>query len=139
MLRQCTCIVFILQCWSVNERLLDDDKSIWNNFVPRWVYYMFYLLLTNIKTNIGQAILVGKWCYARRSLAFSPVFKPHTHITYMLRQCTSVVYFPYSNANDMRVTQDLNSFGHIIAHAHILRFVLKICFFSERLILCSWF
>ena len=23
-----------------------------------------------------------------------------------------------SNANDMRVTQDLNSFGEIIAHAH---------------------
>jgi hypothetical protein len=32
---------------------------------------------------------------ARRSLAFSPVSKPHTHITYMLRQCTSIVYlFP---------------------------------------------
>ena len=26
--------------------------------------------------------------------------------------------FPYSNAHDMRVTQDLNSFGEIIAHAH---------------------
>jgi hypothetical protein len=25
--------------------------------------------------------------------------------------------FPYSNANDMRATQDLNSFGEIIAHA----------------------
>jgi hypothetical protein len=25
--------------------------------------------------------------------------------------------FPYSNAKDMRVTQDLNSFGEIIAHA----------------------
>ena len=29
---------------------------------------------------------------ARSSLAFSPVSKPHTHITYMLRQCTSIVY-----------------------------------------------
>ena len=29
---------------------------------------------------------------ARRSLAFSRVFKPHTHITHMLRQCTSIVY-----------------------------------------------
>jgi hypothetical protein len=29
---------------------------------------------------------------ARRSLAFSPVSKPHTHITYMLRQCTRIVY-----------------------------------------------
>jgi hypothetical protein len=26
--------------------------------------------------------------------------------------------FPYSNANDMSMTQDLNSFGEIIAHAH---------------------
>jgi hypothetical protein len=26
--------------------------------------------------------------------------------------------FPYSNANDVRVTQDLNSFGEIMAHAH---------------------
>jgi hypothetical protein len=26
--------------------------------------------------------------------------------------------FPYSNANDMHMTQDLNSFGEIIAHAH---------------------
>jgi hypothetical protein len=25
--------------------------------------------------------------------------------------------FPYSNAKDMRMTQDLNSFGEIIAHA----------------------
>ena len=29
---------------------------------------------------------------ARPSLAFSRVSKPHTHITYMLRQCTSIVY-----------------------------------------------
>ena len=29
---------------------------------------------------------------ARLSLAFSPVSKPHTHITYMLRQCTRIVY-----------------------------------------------
>ena len=29
---------------------------------------------------------------ALQSLAFSPVSKPHTHITYMLRQCTSIVY-----------------------------------------------
>ena len=29
---------------------------------------------------------------ARQSLDFSPVSKPHTHITYMLRQCTSIVY-----------------------------------------------
>ena len=29
---------------------------------------------------------------ARRTLAFSPVSKPHTHITYMLRQYTSIAY-----------------------------------------------
>jgi hypothetical protein len=29
---------------------------------------------------------------ARPSLAFSRVSKPHTHITHMLRQCTSIVY-----------------------------------------------
>jgi hypothetical protein len=29
---------------------------------------------------------------ARRSLAFSRVSKSHTHITHMLRQCTSIVY-----------------------------------------------
>ena len=29
---------------------------------------------------------------AQRSLVFSRVSKPHTHITHMLRQCTSIVY-----------------------------------------------
>ena len=29
---------------------------------------------------------------ARRSLSFPPVSKPRTHITYMLRQCTSIIY-----------------------------------------------
>ena len=29
---------------------------------------------------------------ARQSLAFSRVSKPRTHITHMLRQCTSIVY-----------------------------------------------
>jgi hypothetical protein len=29
---------------------------------------------------------------ARLNLAFSPVSKPRTHITYMLRQCTSIAY-----------------------------------------------
>jgi hypothetical protein len=33
---------------------------------------------------------------ARRSLAFSLVSKPHTHITYMLRQCTSIVQYIYT-------------------------------------------
>ena len=33
----------------------------------------------------------------RRSLAFSPISKPHTHITYMLRQCTSIAYLSSAN------------------------------------------
>ena len=32
------------------------------------------------------------WEKALQSLAFSSVSKPHTHITCMLRQCTSIVY-----------------------------------------------
>ena len=28
-------------------------------------------------------------------IAFSPISKPHTHITYMLRQCTSIVQCIY--------------------------------------------
>ena len=47
---------------------------------------------------------------ARRSLAFSPVSKPHTHITYMLRQCTSIVYiFEVSTYNISKVK---NKFIH---------------------------
>ena len=39
---------------------------------------------------------------ARRSLAFSRVSKPHTHITHMLRQCTSIVYVTADKApNDI--------------------------------------
>ena len=34
---------------------------------------------------------------ARQSLAFSRVSKPHTHITHMLRQCTSIVYISIFN------------------------------------------
>ena len=42
---------------------------------------------------------IGKYVYSARNagkgsalcLAFFPIPKPHTHITYMLRQCTSIV------------------------------------------------
>ena len=47
---------------------------------------------------------------ARQSLAFFPVSKPHTHITYMLRQCTSIVYLCvalYTNCD--------GTFGHYLA------------------------
>ena len=33
----------------------------------------------------------------RRSLAFTPVYKPHAHITYMLRQCTIIAYLSSAN------------------------------------------
>jgi Uri superfamily endonuclease len=42
---------------------------------------------------------IGKYVYSARNAGkgsakprLSPVSKPHTHITYMLRQCTSIVY-----------------------------------------------
>ena len=36
---------------------------------------------------------------SQRCLAFSRVSKPHTHITHMLRQCTSIVYLCDLNLN----------------------------------------
>ena len=33
----------------------------------------------------------------RRSPDFSPVSKPHTHVTYMLRQCTIIAYLSFAN------------------------------------------
>ena len=47
MLRQCTCIVFIVQFWIVNKRLLDNDKSIWKFFL-----YVF-------KNNIPRCAPMG--------------------------------------------------------------------------------
>ena len=44
---------------------------------------------------------------ARRSLAFSRVSKPHTHITHMLRQCTSIVYLRPGNVFRIRYLQDV--------------------------------
>jgi hypothetical protein len=48
--------------------------------------------------------------------------------------------FQYSNANDMRVTQDLNSFGEIIAHAQCsvdekIYIYVEIC--SQQLEICK--
>jgi len=42
---------------------------------------------------------------ARQSLAYSPVSKPHTHITYMLRQCTSIVYIWGRRGRDRMVVE----------------------------------
>ena len=45
---------------------------------------------------------------ARRSLAFPPVSKPHTYITYMLRQCTSIVYLLECMPQARRVSGDVH-------------------------------
>ena len=42
----------------------------------------------------------------RRSLAFPPVSKPHTHITYMLRQCTSIVYIFFTSLRTFCILQN---------------------------------
>ena len=44
----------------------------------------------------------------RRSLAFTPVSKPHTHITYMLRQCTGIVYILFSLKQNIDVYSKTN-------------------------------
>ena len=46
---------------------------------------------------------------ARSSLAFPPVSKPHTHITYMIRQCTSIVYIYIYNVRSF--SYDINRTG----------------------------
>jgi hypothetical protein len=44
----------------------------------------------------------------------------HTFLTMIIEESLTAdnSVSPYSNANDMCVTQDLNSFEEIIAHAH---------------------
>jgi hypothetical protein len=51
--------------------------------------------------------------------------------------------FQYSNANDMRVTQDFNSFGEIIAHTQCLFLTMifeeSVCFMScEPIFFCNY-
>jgi anaerobic glycerol-3-phosphate dehydrogenase len=51
--------------------------------------------------------------------AFEQIFNVMQLILVQIKYLTADhSVFPYSNANDMRVTQDLNSFREIIAHAH---------------------
>ena len=77
MLRQCTCIVFILQFQIVNKRLLDDDKSIWNNFVyvfenniprcaPMSLLYVLFIkdeVLITVSCPIFPSILIAKYLF----------------------------------------------------------------------------
>ena len=58
---------------------------------------------------------IGKYVYSARNVGkgsanprLSPVSKPHTHITYMLRQCTSIVYICIDN-----ITSSNESFSEI--------------------------
>ena len=50
----------------------------------------------------------------RRSPAFSPVSKPHTHVTYMLRQCTIIAYLSFANRTK---NQELYFLGHRHFHS----------------------
>ena len=61
---------------------------------------------------------------ARRSLAFSPVSKPHTHITYMLRQCTSIVYVS-SIIRKTRIANVLCQNCHKTCMSTISEFILE--------------
>jgi hypothetical protein len=51
---------------------------------------------------------------ARRSLAFSRVSKPHTHITHMLRQCTCIVYVQESNSKFKCYDICLKSYSYVL-------------------------
>ena len=46
----------------------------------------------------------------RQSLAFSPVSKPHTHITHMLRQCTRIAYLSSANRTTRTVFYWVSTF-----------------------------
>ena len=72
---------------------------IWWNFFIKYFHLIFHLILTKINC-----------------ITFKIRSKADFKIAKYLTADNSV--FSYSNANDMRVIQDLNSFGEIIAHAH---------------------
>jgi hypothetical protein len=78
MLRQCTCIVFILQFYIVNKHLLDNNKSIWNNFV-----YVF-------ENNIPRC--APMWA----ELTFVCFDQQHYLIIYNMQSATIYVYLQYT-------------------------------------------
>ena len=79
---------------------------------------------------------------ARRSLAFSPVSKPHTHITYMLRQCTSIVYIYIYPSFDVCLASKLLKLGCscLLACLYCVLLiwnVLVVCICHNRSVICT--
>jgi hypothetical protein len=82
---------------------------------------------------------------ARRSLAFSRVSKPHTHITHMLRQCTSIVYI-YNGKKTISIyfeTDEYTDINSICFHiSSLLSLHLAVIYYigvsvAQSLVLCS--
>jgi hypothetical protein len=70
--------------------------------VPRWKHIGKY----GIRGETREKAL--------RSLTFSPVSKLHTHITYMLRQCTSIVYIKTISPDVPRCGRSLHLYALFI-------------------------
>ena len=63
---------------------------------------------------------------ARQSLAFSRVSKTHTHITHMLRQCTSIVYLPKLSMQSVPITTKVLSLNHAHGVVYLIQhYVIK--------------
>ena len=72
---------------------------------------------------------------ARQSLAFSPVSKPHTHITYMLRQCTSIVYKEVTIVLEVQQAENqrICTLLHALVFLYFICIDLPLCFIVSRL------
>jgi arginine/lysine/ornithine decarboxylase len=70
---------------------------------------------------------------ARQSLAFSRVSKPHTHITHMLRQCTSIVYL---SVFDVLLTDNCQYYSQFVNTENVTTY-LPICFDSAHVLYLS--
>jgi hypothetical protein len=68
-----------------------------------------HILCINVRIN--RIICCQIFCDLLLKSAFERIFK-------VMQLILVKIKWHISNANDMRVTQDLNSFGEIIAHVH---------------------
>ena len=75
---------------------------------------------------------IGKYVYSARNAGkgSAPVSKPYTHITYMLRQCTSIVYVLFRDGNEYPVTG--YSLEHPIIECQNRYSVTRKTFFHEN-------